>query len=557
MRMKPSVLGIVWAAVWAAVWFAAGPAISAPTLIGLGPAQGATRALVEIAGQDLDGAVVVWDAETPAAKRLPPAMAGAVMFTVPAGATLGAHKVRVERGNQRSELLTFTVTASAVNATPRIDDISLAAAQFAADGRVTATLYVQGANIDVGAQILIDGVVVESQAHRALTTNLYGVAPTMLAYPIDHYLARLVPLPAKPGGSQIQVEVRNEAGELSAKRVYRLPQSAALLDSDGDGLTDVQETQGFNNGNGLVDLKALGTDPYRKDVLLELDVMQNVVVPVPTTQDAQGTLDVARSVFADAPVLSPYGPRGIRLYIDATGRLAHSDFISLWPMPGIADLPALRRDNFTKARRGAFHYAVWAGGHPSNWSGHSNVDFTKGYGDSFFVSLGAADPKFQTVRAQAETLVHELGHNLGQRHGGVDDYQYSPVYLSDMAYTWQLRTSLGADFWKKATTCSAFYYGIDRDELAPAAPPVERIVIDYSQGMGSELTFGSGALDERRGVCGRAFDWDGDDTISVTPVNARPYDPNKILPVNGPVILRDYPNWANLRFDGPAKGIWP
>lgn len=533
-----------------------GPAAGAPALTALKPAEGPSRSLIEIAGQDLDGAVVVWDADTPAAKRLAPAVGGAVMFSVPAGASTGLHAVRIERGSQRSQPLTFNVTGSAPNAVPRVDDISLAASQFTADGKVVATLYVQGANIDTDAQVFVDGVAAPSQAHKALTTDLYGVTPAMLDYPIDHYLARVVPLGPKPAGTHIEVEIRNEGGERSGKRLYRLPQSAAQLDSDGDGLTDVQETTVFNNGSGPVDLKALGVDPYRKDVLLELDVMRSITAPIATTPAAAGTLDVARSVFANAPIMSPYGSRGIRLYIDDTGRVDYAEFIAMWASDGIADLPTLRSNNFTRTRRGAFHYAVWGRRHPSYWSGHSNVDFAKGYGDSFLVALGAAPAEFQTIRSQTETLVHELGHNLGQRHGGVDDYQYSPTYLSGMAYTWQLRTSRGKPFWKQAATCTAFYYGVDRDELADATP-VERIVIDYSQGMGPTLTFGSGGLDERRGVCGRAFDWDLDGHISPTPVNAKPLDPDNILSTTGPWTLRDFPNWANLRFDGPSKGIWP
>ena len=42
-----------------------------------------------------------------------------------------------------------------------------------------------------------------------------------------------------------------------------------------------------------------------------------------------------------------------------------------------------------------------------------------------------------TVMEQAGTLMHELGHNLGLRHGGNDDVNTKPNYLSVMNYAFQ------------------------------------------------------------------------------------------------------------------------
>ena len=38
---------------------------------------------------------------------------------------------------------------------------------------------------------------------------------------------------------------------------------------------------------------------------------------------------------------------------------------------------------------------------------------------------------------QAGTFMHELGHNLGLRHGGTDESNYKPNYLSVMNYAFQ------------------------------------------------------------------------------------------------------------------------
>jgi hypothetical protein len=43
-----------------------------------------------------------------------------------------------------------------------------------------------------------------------------------------------------------------------------------------------------------------------------------------------------------------------------------------------------------------------------------------------------------TAREQAGTLMHELGHNLGLRHGGCDDTNLKPEYASVMNYEYQM-----------------------------------------------------------------------------------------------------------------------
>jgi hypothetical protein len=49
---------------------------------------------------------------------------------------------------------------------------------------------------------------------------------------------------------------------------------------------------------------------------------------------------------------------------------------------------------------------------------------------------GGADCNL-SAREQAGTLMHELGHNLGLRHGGGDDTNYKPTYISIMNYAFQ------------------------------------------------------------------------------------------------------------------------
>ena len=62
---------------------------------------------------------------------------------------------------------------------------------------------------------------------------------------------------------------------------------------------------------------------------------------------------------------------------------------------------------------------------------HASLTFGDGASD-FVVSLGGWSGQTGTQDQQAGTYKHELGHNLGLRHGGEDHTQWKPNYLSIM-----------------------------------------------------------------------------------------------------------------------------
>src|SRR5262245_33286270 len=160
----------------------------APKLTSLRPSNGTERSLVLVQGERLESGVVIWDAGLPSEKQLPASVQGATMISIPPHSTPGTHPVAIESPAGRSAIANFVVDGPAPAAVPRIDFVTLADTQFDSDDKVRVILYVQGANIDVGAKVLVDGTEIPSKAHKAIYNNLFGAHPATLGFPIRHYL---------------------------------------------------------------------------------------------------------------------------------------------------------------------------------------------------------------------------------------------------------------------------------------------------------------------------------------------------------------------------------
>jgi len=112
------------------------------------------------------------------------------------------------------------------------------------------------------------------------------------------------------------------------------------------------------------------------------------------------------------------------------------------------------------------------------------------------------------------TLMHELGHNLNLRHGGDEDENFKPNYLSVMNYLWQV-------------------YGIFVSSQPGNADPTNIVALrlDYSGYVLPPLN--ELHLDERIGLGGPlnstdvgAFLASGSSQYSLIPVAAGPFDWN-------------------------------
>jgi hypothetical protein len=234
-------------------------------------------------------------------------------------------------------------------------------------------------------------------------------------------------------------------------------------DNDGDALCDNWETTGIDsNRDGTVDLQLYDVnqdgviqpsehaDPNHKDMYLEIDYM---ALHQP---NASAVNDVINS-FALASVPNPDGTSGIRLHVQVNEQaVAHNDNLAFEPCTGKApagtpDYDTVKSASFgttgertaginvTNAKRFVARYALYThnllglGG----TSGCAELP-----GNDFVVSLGSwttvGGHPVGTRDEQAGTLMHEFGHNLNLRHGGSDNNNCKPNYLSVMSYSRQI-----------------------------------------------------------------------------------------------------------------------
>lgn len=527
-----------------------------PAIDALVANNGPERTVVVVDGSRLLFSSVRWDAGLSTETTIPGGFLGGYMFSVPPNASQGSHPVALQNTWGTSDPVDFNVTAPLPFGAPRVDHVSLVNATFNGTD-VTPLLYVQGANIDVGAVVRVDGSDVATAAHRTIPTRLYGTDPTVMGYPIYHYVSLLAAPGVRPAGSTISVSTRNLDGQVSAPLNYNLPTSAAAMDSDGDNLLDSWEKAGYDaDGDGTidVDLPALGAHWLRPDILIEVDVMNGLGnPPVASTPGNPGTFATAQAVFAAAPVLNPLGQEGVNLVLDTSGTVPFNNtlgFGTILPGPtGTTDFFTLKANNFNNATRDrTHHYAIWGNAMVGGYSGVSDVDFggTES-GDDFLVSFDDFPAAYQTVRSQVETFVHELGHDLGQRHGGDVHSQNKPNYWSVMSYAWQLRSGRSAATRRSRTTCTPIYWAnpaaVENLGAAPAAP---NAVTDYSHGMGPIIVENIGSLNEPTGVCGVPVYWNGDLDTTDTNLSLDADD-------NGANndSLNDFSNWRAIDYRGP------
>jgi hypothetical protein len=238
----------------------------------------------------------------------------------------------------------------------------------------------------------------------------------------------------------------------------------AAPDADGDGLPDAWEERGvmLDGGAGArwIDLPAMGADPRRPDIFLQIDWMEGAGHR--QRPSAQG-IRLVIEAFANAPYVSPTGSVGIALHVDAGpnslldasgatwGTLSRARAIPWKKNLGTAAkgsydwkaFDAIRNEigGFRDTGRApVFHYAIFGQYHDlDDPHGGGASGIARGIGGTdLLVTLGNFTDGVGTPREQAGTIMHELGHNLGLRHGGCDDSNMKAGYASVMNYAFQM-----------------------------------------------------------------------------------------------------------------------
>lgn len=297
-------------------------------------------------------------------------------------------------------------------------------------------------------------------------------------------------------------------------------------DTDGDGINDGDEILGTTGG---LDLPAMGTSALRRDILIEYDWFDDALeCGAHSHRPTVNALARVAAAFAAAPVVNPDGSTGINVIGDRgqggvfTGGnlIADADGVLT---AGVDDpeYVSLKAANFDPNRSGYFHYVILPHRYGTNSASSGQAELP---GDDMIVSLYC----FGSDGNVANTIMHELGHNLSLRHGGFQNCNYKPNYNSVMNYLYQ-------------------FPGVDSN----CTPPGDG-VLDYS--IGDRIDLDENNLDENLGVCGApAWDWNGNSVIETGVV----LDLNSAEPFQFPfcgnllTVLQDYDDWGNLYFLGP------
>lgn len=261
-------------------------------------------------------------------------------------------------------------------------------------------------------------------------------------------------------------------------------------DADGDGLSDRDERFGIRYPDDVmaVDLPAYGADPLHKDLFLELDYSDGMAPPALVVEAVQ-------TAFRLAPLPNPEGGPGLTLHVDsgglwdkggmersATPARTCNDGVDNDGSDGVdgADPDCGLRDvgveDFTATcnnnadddgdgKRDKDDPDCIVGedlGGGNRLAAHLD---NCGFGDAYNQAKGSPGHNFNAMRARAfnyvlytrssagcdrggqgggtdiilyrtdaGALLHELGHNLGLGHGGHEDANCKPNYVSLMNY---------------------------------------------------------------------------------------------------------------------------
>ena len=359
-----------------------------------------------------------------------------------------------------------------------------------------------------------------------------------------------------------------------------------VVDNDGDGIPSSAKVAGATYAG--LDLYAMGARDGQKDMFMEINVMDQAGGATPE--------DLGFVVRKEAlqKVVDAFSLKGFKLHIDAGSRfsaafdpanfnLGGSNAVGTIPFRPCTDLPTLgagtlrpgcsnffehKNTNLDVRRRVIFNYTLFANSQEANGlNGPSGVAEVLGndamitmgdYGFRIDASPGgltASQNLQRYINMQASTLMHEFGHNLGLRHGGFENLNDKPNYISVMNYMYQL---VGIPGVQNDNSVGDRYQKFRGDVANPAAPfpfisgcaltnsrCTDTFIIDFSNGSSPDLNesalVGSNLIGRGTPVANSFINWSGTATFAAP---AYVFDVNRDLVTT---VLKDYNDWANIK----------
>jgi hypothetical protein len=347
----------------------------------------------------------------------------------------------------------------------------------------------------------------------------------------------------------------------------------ALGNADGDAIPTCAEREGalFNG----MDVFGWGARPDVFDIFVEADWMDTTDQGVIPQREA---LEMVKASFAK---------EGYALHFDVGDLFDQAPGINpanmdlgggnVFPFtPGISigtnfdsrvSAVDVEAQNFTPGRDSLFYYMIFANSQNANGnSGSSGVAWINGTTSiitlgSWFLNRNTEESTNRLINYQAGTIMHEFGHNLGLRHGGNENTNYKPNYLSVMNYHYQLRgmPTIGATegdryfarYFAGNANCGSWSV---RTLVNSPYKDFNNYMIDYSHG--ESVWIDERNVDEEAGhghelSQGIDYNCNGSNTDFLTS-----YDVNRDNLIG---ILNDHDDWGSLHFahlsGGAASGL--
>ncbi|MFN3266172.1 MAG: zinc-dependent metalloprotease family protein [Deinococcales bacterium] len=344
------------------------------------------------------------------------------------------------------------------------------------------------------------------------------------------------------------------------------PPPGVSADADKDNIPDSAEVPGSSYKG--IDVYSMGARVGQRDIFLEIDNMTSAEAKL---NPQRAALDKFVAAFAAKKIalhidvgdaFSPnFDPANYNLG-NAQRLLPYSQSISLTPKIGFASVKELKSQNFAANRNGVFYYMVL--GSSQNASGLAGSSGrAEIIGDDSMVTFGGwnlntntTEKTTQLNNIMASTMMHEFGHNLGLRHGGDENLNYKPNYVSIMNYMYQL-DCIGPT--SGTGIADRFFYSLYGGTKYPESGLVNNArtsacKIDFSDGSSSNLDENS--LNENAGM-GRGagvVDWNDDETTQTAlSLNLNPVS----LLGDGDDMnssLQDHDDWSNIQIGFPQGG---